>query len=499
MKAFIYIRVSTEEQAVEGKSVETQERLGRDWAKKNDYQVVDIFKDEGKSGTNLNRPALQDMLSRVRNEDIDAVLVQDTDRLARNTLHHLTIKAELKKRKVKLVSISQPMLDDSPEGQAMDTFLAGMNTFASQITGRKTSKVLVEKAKIGWFPGGIPPLGYKNTDNPTPKGTLDKKIIVVDELIAIHIKKIFDMYATGKYNINQMTDYLNDQHIKPPHSTKVHASLVGRTLQNQFYIGKFLWKDQLYEGNHTPLISLPQFHKVQSVLTAHNQNATRTRKHNFVLRGYLWCADCEKRYWGEKHVKSNGSVYNHYYCSHCKRDTYVDKEKIENQVKKIFRKIQIKEVHRNTIIAKAKEILSTNRDNQDVNRKRLEIEKNKLVRAMHEAEDGRFVTHTLSEDAFQRMYPRFESELKIVDEAISKVGTDYSQNIHKLEKILKLAENIGESYKNAEDTLKKSYLNIFMQRFIVKDGKIISYTINPKIEPLLEKSSVRVRTTGLPR
>lgn len=76
------------------------------------------------------------------------------------------------------------------------------------------------------------------------------------------------------------------------------------------------------------------------------------------------------------------------------------KEVVENQVKKIFRKIQIKQVHRDVILTKAKEILSNNRNDQESNKKRLETEKNKLVRAMHEAEDGRFVTHTLSEDAF---------------------------------------------------------------------------------------------------
>lgn len=168
-KAYIYARVSTEEQAEQGKSIETQERICRKWAKDNNFAVAGVFRDQGKSATNINRPALQDMLSKCQVKGVvNAILVQDTDRLARNTIDHLNVKALLKKKDVEIISISQPMLDDSPEGNLMDTMIASFNAFQSQITGRKTSKVLEEKAKLGWFPGGTPPLGYKNIANPKP-------------------------------------------------------------------------------------------------------------------------------------------------------------------------------------------------------------------------------------------------------------------------------------------------------------------------------------------
>jgi len=92
--ALIYSRVSTEEQAEEGKSIETQIKLCKKWAKDNDYQIQETYIDRGKSATTLNRPALQDLLAKCKDDiGIDAILVQDTDRLARNTLDHLTIKA----------------------------------------------------------------------------------------------------------------------------------------------------------------------------------------------------------------------------------------------------------------------------------------------------------------------------------------------------------------------------------------------------------------------
>ena len=140
-KAFIYCRVSTEEQANEGHSLDTQEKFCRKFAEGSGYQVAEVFKDEGKSGTNINRPALQDLLTKCQQDkSIASVLVQETDRLARNTKDHLTIRAILQKAGVKLVSVAQPMLDDSPEGKMIDTIIASVNQFQSDINGRKVTK-----------------------------------------------------------------------------------------------------------------------------------------------------------------------------------------------------------------------------------------------------------------------------------------------------------------------------------------------------------------------
>ena len=89
--AYIYARVSTEEQAKEGQSIEAQLRMCRKYADENNLEVINAFVDEGKSATTMNRQALQEMLGSLKSVSI--ILVQDTDRIARNTLDHLKIKA----------------------------------------------------------------------------------------------------------------------------------------------------------------------------------------------------------------------------------------------------------------------------------------------------------------------------------------------------------------------------------------------------------------------
>jgi len=188
--ALIYCRVSSEEQAQKGFSLDTQEKYCGEFAKNNGYKVGGVFRDEGKSATTLNRPALKDILSECqRNKSIDALIIQETDRLARNTKDHLTIKALLQKSNVKIISVAQPMLDDSPEGNMIDTILASINQFQSDINSRKTKKGLQEKFDQGGWPGWAP-LGYINVDVETGDGRT-RKIIKKDPERWNLIKEVF--------------------------------------------------------------------------------------------------------------------------------------------------------------------------------------------------------------------------------------------------------------------------------------------------------------------
>lgn len=175
----IYTRASTDRQADEGYSLEEQEKSCRETAERAGYRVLGVYREEGVSGTSVNRPKFQQMLDRCsddKGKNIKAVIVIHTDRFARNTLEHLTVKGFLQKHNVRLVSVLQSMLDDSPEGNLMDVILAGMNEFYSRDLGRKTARALAQKVSEGWWPG-CAPLGYKNKIHPETRA----RIIQADE------------------------------------------------------------------------------------------------------------------------------------------------------------------------------------------------------------------------------------------------------------------------------------------------------------------------------
>lgn len=94
---FIYLRVSTDEQASQGFSIENQKRACVDYAQHNDYHIKRIFIEDGKSGTNVDgRPTFQEMMQLLREQPVDAIVVYKIDRIARNVGDFYNIRKELK-------------------------------------------------------------------------------------------------------------------------------------------------------------------------------------------------------------------------------------------------------------------------------------------------------------------------------------------------------------------------------------------------------------------
>ncbi len=487
-RALIYVRVSTEEQAEEGMSIDTQINRCKRWAEENDYIVVGVYKDEGKSATNMNRDGLKDMLARCQEDQIDTVLVLDTDRIARNTFDHLTIKSILQKAKTKLTSINQLMIDDSPEGNLIDTIIASVNAFQSQITGRKVSKVAEEKAKAGFYPSKAR-LGYLNVINPNPQGKFDKNIIDADPARSHFMTQAFKLYSTGNYSLQALSDHLYDLGLRSTTGVKVGISILAYCLRDVIYIGKFLWKGVLYQGSHPPLIDEETFNKCQEVMTAHNQNASRLRKHNFLLRGFVFCADCGRRLWADKHTKKSGLIFELYFCKTCGKGSYIDVTDLESQVEEWFSAIQITRVYAENLVEKAKNILEDFRQNSSNNLQTLTNQESKIQAAMREAEDNWLIHKTLSEEAFHRIYPRYEADLKSIQSQKNNIIKDNAKSLKTVQRLMALAQNIGKAYQEAEPALKRFYLGLFWDKFLVRKGVIIDALLSQEVKELLQKPS----------
>jgi len=117
---------------------------------------------------------------------------------------------------------------------------------------------------------------------------------------------------------------------------------------------------------------------------------------------------------------------------------------------------------------------------------------------MREAEDGRFVHSTLSNEQFVRIYTRFESDLRKLNDRLTITDVNYGDRIKSLDKILSLAENIGKAYDSADYHLKKQYLGLFFKSFKIRKGKVAKYELSEALKPLIKKQAVLITTTGLP-
>ncbi len=169
-RAALYIRVSTEEQAVEGWSIDAQERALRSYCQLKDWQVVSIFKDEGRTGTNTDRPGFQEMLQAAKGRTFDTVVVHKLDRFSRNLEDVMRILGELEKYSVTFVSATEANMDfTTPYGRMMLGFMGTMSQWYVDNLRNETTKGKRERFEQGFYNGDLR-FGYSKGDDgkPTP-------------------------------------------------------------------------------------------------------------------------------------------------------------------------------------------------------------------------------------------------------------------------------------------------------------------------------------------
>ncbi len=153
-KAIAYIRVSTEEQANEGVSLDAQRAKIEAWADLNGYDLGGVFVDAGISGTKADRPGLAQALAAVGKGD--ALVVYSLSRLSRSTKHTLELSDRLDKAGADLVSISEKIDTTSAAGRMVFRMMAVLNEFERDQLAERTSGALQHKKAKGERVGAIP-------------------------------------------------------------------------------------------------------------------------------------------------------------------------------------------------------------------------------------------------------------------------------------------------------------------------------------------------------
>ena len=517
-QALIYCRVSTEEQAKNNNSLRTQEILCRRFAESNGHKVVAVYVDDGKSATNLNRPALQDLIARCQQDkSIDAVIVQETDRLARNTNDHLTVKAVLKRAGVKLISVNQPMLDESPEGNMIDTIIASVNQFQSEITGRKTKKGMQTKFDMGEYPGWAP-IGYLNkrvnengmvqdiqkrsvgNNEYFSKKNKTKGIIVKDSEKWGLVKEGLKMYITGNYSGLEISDILYLKGLRSKTGKRIQNSVILRVLRDPFYCGIIRWKGQERKGNQEPMITEEEHMQIINIMDAHNLHCCRRRVHNFLLRGIVFCDIWGDRYTAEKH--RIGRCTDYYHCGtkstrHSNKGQNVAVAELEEQVENQFKTLKFSETFIKLIILKIKTFYE--KQKEDKNRRiRALLNKKMKIRNDRETTERKLIAGVLEDEDYSRIRTRLREEESTIDSRINELNEEEETDFETIRKVLMLANDIYGAYKKAPYELKRLYLSIFWEGFWVKDRKIVCSEPSKIIKFMQDEREIILRSDLCP-
>lgn len=166
MKLVGYARVSTEEQAEEGHSLEAQHEAIVRWAKAMGHDVREVVGDRGVSGSvaPVDRPAFRSALEAMDGCGFDGIVAVALDRFSRSTKDVLELIERARKRGWKVISLREPLDVETAIGRLFVTFLAGLAQFERELIGERTAAGLGVLRRAGKRFSGAPPWGYRFVD-----------------------------------------------------------------------------------------------------------------------------------------------------------------------------------------------------------------------------------------------------------------------------------------------------------------------------------------------
>ncbi len=533
--AFGYCRVSSEEQKG-NYSIGQQKRAISEFAERNGYKIVKFFIDDGISATADNRPDFLQMINECEEgkQKIQAVLVYHTDRFCRNELDHALYKQSLKKVGVELVSMMQPMIDESPEGYLMDSMMAGINAYYSRDLSRKTKRGMLGRWNASWWPGWAPP-GYVNINR---EGQLSKKFysadkqklydalerrldpIEVDLITGPLITEVFHLYSTGNYSYATLARMMSKKGLVAINGDPISPQSINAIIDNPFYYGLMKWGKPKQEkiGKHNPLTTKELFDLCHYVSAQHRQFLTRERKHTFLLRGIAYCSihKGKKRVSGykkvvyeedylrltaEKHYGLNSQKRDEISYYHCNKtggckSTYIETEKLEKQVANYIKKFEFKPEFIELVKAKVKEILQQSKGDIQGQVQALENRKKGLKTKNSRLLELR-IDGELTKEKFLEAQAEIEGKINEIESQIYELERKSKLDYKLIDEVLSLTTNTFQTYMEAPDFLKRHYLRLFFERIYVKDRKIWKIAENPIFSVLRKQQQVIINSKWL--
>ena len=285
MRVGLYPRVSGHEQE-DNYSIPDQIDRMKKYCESRDWIVYKIYTDSGYSGSNMDRPGLQDMIRDVESGKLDMVLVYKLDRLSRSQKETLfLIEDVFQKNNVAFTSITENFDTSTPFGMAMMGILAVFAQLERSKITERTMNGKDSRAKEGkWHGGKWVPIGYDYKDD----------MLEVNEYEALQITEIADLFLKGT-PVRTIERMMVEKGYKHKHG-HWDAKTIRRVLQNQVYIGKIKNRDKYYDGIHDPILNQKTFDAIQKLMEERRKEYGAARPHQTLLGGILYCKNCGGRY-----------------------------------------------------------------------------------------------------------------------------------------------------------------------------------------------------------
>ena len=292
-RAALYIRVSTEEQAMHGLSLTAQRDTLTQYAQKNGLKVVGIYTDEGITARKKyrNRAAFMRMLEDVRADQIDIILFIKLDRWFRSVADYYEVQRILDDHHVQWIATEENYDTTTANGRLHLNIKLSIAQDESDRTSERIKFVFDNKVKRGEVISGKVPLGYR----------IENKRLVIDPQTAPIARDIFQQYTVIR-SVRALREYVLNKYGLVYGQTGIRA-----LLDNERYIGRAHGQDDFCPQ----LINPEQFQQVQELLSQRAQRNLARSDRVYLFTGLVRCAECGNNL--SAHVV--GQKYTYYRCT----------------------------------------------------------------------------------------------------------------------------------------------------------------------------------------
>jgi len=501
----LYARVSSDRQDVD-LSVAAQLRALRDHAEKNGHVVVREYIDEAKSGWFDDRPQFNKMIEEVRSPDVafQEILVWKFSRFTRKREHAVAYKSMLRRRGVRVVSITEPA-DDTPTGKLLEGIIESVDEFYSENLAQEVLRGMREAASRGFWITGSAPYGYRKIM--VQDGAKKRVKLELEEIGAQVVKRIFKLAELGS-GMTDIARELNDEGISSPKGkcwgkTSVHAILI-----NETYTGTLVWGANAKDGNDPVrvekafpgIVSTAQFNRVKGVMRSRAPKVVNPRRVGspFLFSRLIKCRTCNRALTGQ-YAKSGR--YPYYVCQSlvklgkgaCKTPRLNARRFEELIAGRIRSSILTAGIIGDLTQVVAKELDGLVREQ----RRRLETIESELAdvrRRLGRLWDIVETTDDVPADTDVRIKANTErrSLLKASLKEAQFILSQRRSVKNDLEVIVAKAQDMGEFLKESELSERKAFAEAFIREIVVMPGKAVVYYTIPISQSTRETQALLV-------
>ena len=449
-KAAIYARLSREdEKDRQSESIENQIKYLRPIVKQNGWVLVDIYKDDGFTGTNFERPGFKQMLDDIEKGLVNLVITKDLSRLGRDYIETGNyIEKIFPSKNIRYIAVNDNIdtFDNKNSNNDMTPFKSVMNDMYAKDISNKVRTSIYTKAKEGECIKAFLPYGYK-------KDLSDKNKILIDENVADNIVLIFDLYKSGK-NKTQIAKILNDKQIITPLRYKQETSnyfnpnksctykwnttIINKILRDRIYTGdlvqlkynkvnykvkktmKVPQKQQIIiKNNHEAIIDRKTFNTVQEMLDKQSNEWNYSNRKRHLLTGLVYCKCGSKITYNLNHGKFSRCVcsrYKKYGNKFCSNIHLKEAELIEKVTKSLKENIEQYLDYESLDLSKIQPKKLDNKKVLDGLKKQKEEQNKKIVNLYEDK-----ISSRISIETFEMLIKKFEIEKKEIEKKIEEL------------------------------------------------------------------------------